>query len=128
MTQARRTPRPPVRYENGKYDGKTLREWMPIAVDDVVRALDPQRVIVFGSVARNEEGPDSDLDLLVILDEVPREKKRDLMTAARAAVTAPIPIDVFVTDPVEYERRKDVIGSMHYWPARQGEVVYERSA
>jgi predicted nucleotidyltransferase len=101
---------------------------MPVAVNDVVRALDPQRVIVFGSVAREHEGPDSDLDLLVVLDQVPREKKRELMIAARAAITAPIPVDVFVTDPAEFDRRKDVVGSLHYWPAREGEVVYERSA
>jgi hypothetical protein len=37
-------------------------------------------------------------------------------------------IDVFVTDLAECERRKDVVGSLHYWPLREGEVVYERAA
>ena len=54
------------------------------------------------------------------------QKKIDLMGEIRFAISAPVPIDVFVTDPAECERRRDVVGSMHYWPLREGEVVYER--
>ncbi len=50
------------------------------------------------------------------------------MGRIRFAISAPVAIDVFVTDPVECERRKDVLGSMHYWPMREGVVVYERAA
>ena len=43
-------------------------------LQSVVAHFRPQRVIVFGSVARGDTGPDSDLDLLVVLDDdVPRE-------------------------------------------------------
>jgi len=34
---------------------------------------------------------------------------------------------MFVTDVDEFERRKGVNGSMLYWPAHEGEVVYERA-
>lgn len=115
-------------YEEGRWNGKTLREWLPTAIDDVVRAFNPVRVIVFGSVARGEEGPDSDLDLLVVLDHVDPKDRARLMGAIRFAISAPVPIDVLVTDPEECERRRDVIGSMHYWPLREGEVAYERPA
>ena len=84
------------------------------------------RVILFGSVARGEEGPDSGLDFLVVLDSVERAQKARLMASIRRAITAPHAIDVFVTDPSECERRRDVVGSMHYWPLREGEIVYER--
>jgi len=47
--------------------------------------------------------------------------------AVRFAVTAPASIDMFVTDVDEFERRKGVNGSMLYWPAHEGEVVYERA-
>lgn len=40
--------------------GRTLRQWLPLAVDDVVREVAPQRIVLFGSVARGDEGPDSD--------------------------------------------------------------------
>ena len=38
-------------------------------LDPVVAYFNPLRVIVFGSSARGEAGPDSDIDLLVIVDD-----------------------------------------------------------
>jgi len=38
-------------------------------LDRVVAYFHPRRVILFGSQARGEAGPDSDFDLLVILDD-----------------------------------------------------------
>lgn len=112
----------------GKWNGRTLREWVSAAVDDIVRSFNPVRVILFGSVARGEEGPDSDLDFLVVLDHVDPKDRAQLMGQIRFAISAPVSIDIYVTDPVECDRRRDVIGSMHYWPLREGEVVYERPA
>ena len=50
------------------------------------------------------------------------------MGEIRFAIRAPMAIDVFVTDVDECERRKDVVGSLQYWPLREGEVVYKRPA
>ncbi len=115
-------------YANGRWNGKTLREWVPEAVEDIVRMADPVRVILFGSLVRQEEDRDSDLDFLVVLDELRPEDRMRLMGKIRFAISAPVPIDVFVTDVRECERRKDVVGSLHYWPLREGIVVYERTA
>jgi predicted nucleotidyltransferase len=47
----------------------------PELLDPVVAYFQPCRVIVFGSVARGEAGPDSDIDLLVIVDyDTPPER------------------------------------------------------
>ena len=47
----------------------------PALLDPVIAYFNPRRVIVFGSVARGEAGPDSDIDLLVIVDDdTPAEK------------------------------------------------------
>jgi predicted nucleotidyltransferase len=115
-------------YADGRWNGKTLREWIPEAVDDIVKVAKPRRVILFGSVAKGEEGPDSDLDFLVALDELEQSDRMALMGRIRFAISAPAPIDVFVTDVAECELRKDVIGSMRYWPLREGVVVHERPA
>lgn len=105
-----------------------MRQWLPVAVEDVVRAAAPRRIVLFGSVARGDEGPDSDLDLLVVFDRIDLAERTRLISSIRRALSARAPIDVFVTDPTEYERRKDVIGSMAYWPAREGEIVYEHTS
>lgn len=112
--------------ETALWNGRTLREWVPIAVDDIVRFCQPRRVILFGSVARGEDGPDSDLDFLVILDHLDQTRRIELMGKVRGAISARAPIDVLVTDVQEFERRKNLLGSMQYWPAREGQVVYER--
>jgi Nucleotidyltransferase domain len=41
----------------------------PKLLDPVVAYFKPRRVILFGSAARGEAGPDSDIDLLVIVDD-----------------------------------------------------------
>ncbi|MFN8108368.1 MAG: nucleotidyltransferase domain-containing protein [Thermoleophilia bacterium] len=109
--------------------GGRLRALVPAAVDEIVRAADPVRVILFGSVTRGEDGPDSDLDFLVVLDDVqPGLQRRRLTREIRRAITVDAPVDVFVTDLAESSRRRVVPGSIHYWPMREGEVVYERAA
>jgi predicted nucleotidyltransferase len=114
--------------DEGRYDGKRLDEWLPSVVDDVVAFADPLQVIVFGSVARGEMSPDSDIDLLVVVPDVRAGPRHKLMGTIRAAITAPIPVDVFVTDPDEFARRRDSPGSVLYWSAREGRVLYERAA
>ncbi|MGH2708538.1 MAG: nucleotidyltransferase domain-containing protein, partial [Actinomycetota bacterium] len=86
------------------------------------------QIILFGSVARGDDGPESDIDILVVLPTVDRATRHELMGDLRAAITAVVPIDVLVTDPREIERRRDVIGSMLYWPLREGRIVHERPA
>ncbi len=49
------------------------------------------------------------------------------MRTVRSAIQAPVPVDVLVTDVHEFDERRDVNGSPYYWPAREGEVVHERS-
>jgi predicted nucleotidyltransferase len=38
-------------------------------VGQIVDAVHPRRIILFGSAARNEVGPDSDLDVLVVMPD-----------------------------------------------------------
>lgn len=105
-----------------------MAEWVPSVVRDIVAACDPLQVIVFGSVALGEDGPDSDIDVLVVLPHLDLSSRHQRIGEIRFAIDAPVPIDVFVTDPAETVRRRDVIGSLLYWPLREGQVVYERAA
>jgi len=56
--------------------GRTLNQWASDIVERVVAGCNPVRVIVFGSVARGDDGPDSDIDLLVELDSIARVRRR----------------------------------------------------
>lgn len=111
-----------------RYDGRTLAEWAPQIADEIAQAFDPVKIILFGSVARGDDGLDSDLDLLVVLPHVEPDEKMNLIVDLRRAVSLGVPKDIFVTDPAEIERRRDQVGSFHYWPLREGKVLYERAA
>jgi predicted nucleotidyltransferase len=109
-------------------DGRTLSEWVPVLVRALVERFDPVRVILFGSVARGEDGPDSDIDLMVVLPHVDYSQRHELMAQMRQVFEPSVPIELFPTDERECVRRRDVIGSLHYWPLREGKVVYERAS
>lgn len=111
--------------EKGRYDGRTLREALPLVVAEVVEAFDPVEIIVFGSVARGEEGPDSDIDLLVVFDHVDRADRRRRMREVRGAINTFVPVDVIIADKADLARR-DEIGSPMYWPMREGRSMYRR--
>jgi uncharacterized protein len=113
---------------DGLWNGRSVGEWIPEIVDDVVEGFEPARVIVFGSVARGEAGADSDVDLLVLFDGLGAEDRRRLMGRIRTEIAAPVPIDVLVAEVSEFEAGKDVNGSPYYWPARDGRVVYDGAA
>ncbi len=65
------------------YEGRRLDEWLPEVVERIVERFDPLRVILFGSLARGEMGYDSDIDLLVVFEEVEWENKRELTVEIR---------------------------------------------
>jgi predicted nucleotidyltransferase len=90
----------------------------------IVTGFDPERIILFGSQARGDAGPDSDVDLLVILDtESQKQVTREILMALGAMG---IPKDIVVITPDEFERRKDIVGTIAYPAHHEGRVLYER--
>ena len=91
----------------------------------IVKRFRPEKIILFGSHARGEAGPDSDVDLLVVMPV--QASVVDKRLEIRAALHGiPVPLDVVVTSPDEFAWRKDVVGTIE-WPAtREGKVLYSR--
>jgi len=98
-------------------------------LEALVAEFDPVRIIRFGSVATGLDGPDSDIDLLVALDEAPVADRRRLMVEMRR-VTRSIaaPHDLLVTSAADFGRNSARPGTTEYEPAQQGVTVYERVA
>ena len=93
-----------------------------------IRAVsDPEQIILFGSYARNDFGPDSDLDVLVVKAgiDAPRQESVRIRRALRGL---PVPIDVVVATPEQIERHRHTIGLIYEPALREGRVLYDRSA
>jgi predicted nucleotidyltransferase len=108
------------------YSGRTLAEWVPDVVADLVAMADPLRVVLFGSVAREDDEPDSDIDLLVVQPQVEPNGRHELTVKLARAITAPVPVDLLVTDPAEIAERGDLPGILRV-ALREGRVVYDRA-
>lgn len=93
-------------------------------VDRIVRGFSPEQVILFGSYARGEAGPDSDVDLAVIF---PNLKGRRIDKAVQIGVALHemmVPKDIVVLTRQDYEDQKDVFGTISHALAQEGKVLY----
>lgn len=97
------------------------------AVEGIVELLEPERVILFGSYARGQAGPGSDLDLLVVIetDEPPLEACIRVRRAARARCHG-VPMDVLAYTPEELEARLAAGHPLLERILREGVALYAR--
>jgi uncharacterized protein len=86
-------------------------------------ASSPARVIVFGSVATGTATADSDLDLLVLLDDI-ADTRQESIRLHEALGDIEMPIDVIVMSTARFEETKHVIGGIAYPAHKYGRVIY----
>ncbi len=91
----------------------------------IARQFHPLRVILFGSHARGEAGPHSDIDLLVVLPQTD-DKRTAAIEIRRALADFPMGKDIIVTTPDEIARRGNLVGDVLRPALREGKVIYER--
>jgi predicted nucleotidyltransferase len=96
-------------------------------VERIVARFRPQQIILFGSHARGEAGPDSDVDLLVVMPVTGSRRKQAAAIAVEVSGLG-LPKDVIVVTPEEVERDRNVPGTMIYPALREGTVLYDRAA
>ena len=108
-----------VRSRSKRPDPKILAD----IVRRIVVAAKPERIVMFGSAARGEMGPDSDLDFLVI--KRGKFKRRKLEEAIYSGLCgAGAAVDALIVTPEEIELYRDV-PSMVICPAlKEGLTVY----
>ena len=100
-------------------------EYLPEITRRILNVSQPEKIILFGSFARGDFNPDSDLDLLVILEgvEAPRAESTRLRRALRGIL---IPVDIIVATQ-QIERHRNTIGYLYRTALSEGRVIYERS-
>jgi len=93
----------------------------------VFRVVQPHRIVLFGSAARERMGPDSDLDILVIVPG-PAHRRALAQEILRNLHGIPLPVDIVVATEQDVASYGDKVGTILRPALREGQVIYERNA
>jgi len=96
------------------------------AVALLLRAAPKSRVILFGSHARGQGGPHSDVDFLVVGPEV-KDRCAEMIRLREALRPLLIPVDLLVVSEEKFAYWRDTPNTVYYRAAREGKV-YEQVA
>ncbi len=92
-------------------------------VDKIVELVDPLEIILFGSYARGDPGPDSDIDLIVVMPD--GTHRMDTMGYLYQYLPViGIPYDIIVATATDLRKHKDNIGLIYYYALRDGRKIY----
>lgn len=111
----------------GRMPDLATQEKVKEMVRRIVEQFHPEQVILFGSYARGQAGPDSDVDLLVVMP-VSGSKRKVAVEIDLALAGMGLPKDIIVVTPEEMARSRDIIGTIVYPAVREGKIIYDRAA
>lgn len=90
----------------------------------LVEAYGPERIYLFGSVARGDAGPDSDYDIMVVVaDDAPAERRRSRL-AYNVLWGTGVAADVLVWSVSQFESRAHLATSLPATVIREGRLLH----
>jgi len=99
----------------------------PAALEELVRCIveiaKPDRIILFGSAARGQMGPDSDLDVLVVKSAI-EHRRRLAQDIYMHLPDLGVGVDVIVLTPDDIEAQRTSVGSIVGPALEEGRVIY----
>jgi predicted nucleotidyltransferase len=102
---------------------KELQPRLDLLISRIVEITHPLRIVMFGSAARSDIGPDSDVDLLVIMPEG-TQRRATAQKLYKEISGVGIPFDILVATPSDILKHKDNIGLIYRSALRDGIEVY----
>lgn len=81
-------------------------------------------VILFGSYARNDQRPDSDLDLLVV-EPVVTNRRAEMVRLRKVLRPFGVPVDVLVVSRRVFKEWRDTPNTILHAAATEGRVLHE---
>jgi uncharacterized protein len=91
--------------------------------NQIIEKYKPEKIILFGSAARNEQNPDSDADFLIIKRDTPLYGSDRIRELSRL-VDRKIPVDLLIYRPEEFEKRLRMGDPFLKAILKEGKVLY----
>lgn len=98
------------------------REKLDDIIQRIVEVAQPEKIILFGSVARGDMGSNRDLDLLIVKDGGDADLRAQIYDRLYGVR---VPVDAILVSPADLERYKDSHALVIKPALRDGIVVYE---
>jgi predicted nucleotidyltransferase len=95
----------------------------------IVTEVSPEMIILFGSRARNDVEPGSDIDLIIIENQAfypGRSRRNEMEKIWRILYPFKIPKDILVYSRDELERYRNSLNHILGKALREGAILYER--
>jgi predicted nucleotidyltransferase len=105
-------------------DWSVTREKVDEALRRIIAAASPLQIIAFGSRARGDHRPDSDLDLAVILDAPQEQVRRRLPQSVLQGIE--MEISLVVVSKSKYDLHRPWRNSVFNYIDREGLILYDR--
>ena len=104
-------------------DVSLLNDILTEIVSRIVESVHPKKIILFGSAIRGELGPNSDLDLLVIIPS-DGHRRRTAQTVYRKLIGVGFAADIIVVTEDDIEKFGDNIGMVIRPALQEGKILY----
>ncbi|MEK9149268.1 MAG: nucleotidyltransferase domain-containing protein, partial [Candidatus Desantisbacteria bacterium] len=91
----------------------------------IIECANPVKIILFGSLVRGEQTDESDIDLLVIEDEV-MFRRKEMVKIRRALRGMRIPVDIIVASKKHIEEYGQICGTALFSAVQEGKTLYVR--
>jgi predicted nucleotidyltransferase len=101
------------------------KELIDAAIRRLVKRFNPERIILFGSQARGTADDRSDADFLVIT-ELTAKRRVLMLEMDRALRGIGFARDIVVLTPEEFERDREIPGTIARPASKEGKILYER--
>lgn len=102
-----------------------MKDSLEKAISIIVRVAEPDRIILFGSLAREDGSSESDYDLLVLKRGIKKERELTQEIYLNFKDVG-APIDVIVADLDRYEELKADPYLIYSEAEKNGRMVYEK--
>jgi predicted nucleotidyltransferase len=95
------------------------------AARTISRCIPARAIYLFGSHARGEQRPDSDIDLLVVVDDETKQAPRKLASQAYASLSgSKLPVEIKVVRERDFRRRRSWLSSIEHAVQTEGRLLY----
>ena len=103
---------------------KEIQSSIDLAVQELIRALHPKQIYLFGSCARGTARVGSDIDLLVVVEDGNGDKLSNTTKAYRATRKLPVAKDIIVDHESVFKKHSQWQSSIEREVVDTGKLIY----